>query len=307
MTAPEAASSGTGMEIMLELELLKRYQAGLATRDFDLIESCRHPDFQSIWPQTGERVVGHDADRRIHESYPGYPDHDALRMVGHEARFVTPRSPTPTYSIHPILVTGGGDLWVGQQRLTYGSGETWLAILVVEMLAGLVHRETAWFGPILEPPEWRADLVEPLEARAPAGFLTTTASPGATATRKRAMEAFAARLSADPDTAIGTLFHDDSVWELPQSGERIVGAGRIAAAHRADPHQPAHTLRRALAVGDLAIVELHTHVDDERSWTVGIADFEGERVRRMTAYRIPRQDAPAWRAEWVELLADDER
>ena len=52
-------------------EVVRRYLEISAERDFDSLASLRHPDWQSLWPQSGERVVGHAHWAEIAQSYPG--------------------------------------------------------------------------------------------------------------------------------------------------------------------------------------------------------------------------------------------
>lgn len=63
-------------------------------------------------------------------------------------------------------------------------------------------------------------------------------------------------------------FHEDSVMEYPQSGERIVGGENRRAAYGAFPALPTITPRRIVVSGDVAVVE-----------------------------------AAEWRAEWVESMS----
>ena len=59
----------------------------------------RHPDWYEDWPQSGERVRGHDAYRRIHENYPaGMPHVDVPEIQGAEDRWVM----TPSMTIQRV-------------------------------------------------------------------------------------------------------------------------------------------------------------------------------------------------------------
>ena len=52
-------------------EVVRRYLETSAAKDFDALASLRHPDWQSLWPQSGERVVGHAHWAEIAQNYPG--------------------------------------------------------------------------------------------------------------------------------------------------------------------------------------------------------------------------------------------
>jgi hypothetical protein len=45
-------------------EIARRYAAAAARFDLDEMTALRHPAWQASWPQSGERVLGNDNDRR---------------------------------------------------------------------------------------------------------------------------------------------------------------------------------------------------------------------------------------------------
>jgi hypothetical protein len=45
-------------------EIARRYAAAAARFDLDEMTALRHPARQASWPQSGERVLGNDNDRR---------------------------------------------------------------------------------------------------------------------------------------------------------------------------------------------------------------------------------------------------
>jgi hypothetical protein len=138
-------------------EVARRYFEANARNDLDALESLRTPDWQMRWPSTGELVASSQAYRAIHEHYPGgYPRFDDLRIVGTEDRYVV----TPANTV--VRVAGGGDVWIGEARLAYGDGSEWYGVKMLELRDGLVHRETDYWSPAMEPPAWRRDLTEQL-------------------------------------------------------------------------------------------------------------------------------------------------
>ena len=55
--------------------------------DWATMARLRHADFVEDWPQSGERIVGHENYRSIHENYPGGNPGSAIdRVVGTEDR-----------------------------------------------------------------------------------------------------------------------------------------------------------------------------------------------------------------------------
>lgn len=107
-----------------------------AEREFDL----RRRDFVMEMPQSGERVRGREAMRQLQERFPGGGPSIALRRV-----------------------VGGDRVWVAEANADYGD-DPWHVIVIFELDDdGLIARETRYYTQALEAPEWRADLVEPIE------------------------------------------------------------------------------------------------------------------------------------------------
>jgi hypothetical protein len=122
--------------------------------DYDALGELRHPDFMEEWPQTGERILGHEAYRKIHENYPGgVPAVEPKRIIGSEDRLVL--SPSSI----PIRVEGRGDLYTIEAVNKYPSGETYYVVVILELREGKVWRQKTYFAPPFEPPEWRAEWV----------------------------------------------------------------------------------------------------------------------------------------------------
>jgi SnoaL-like domain len=143
------------MAVNRNAELAQAYASAVASNDFDALAKLRTPDWVEDWPQSGERVVGHDRYRAIHEQFPGgYPDVDLQRVVGTEDRWVV----TPSMTVQRI--TGSGDVWVIEGVNTYGDGSRYQIVAIVEMHDGRVRHQRTYFAEAFEPPAWRADYVE---------------------------------------------------------------------------------------------------------------------------------------------------
>jgi hypothetical protein len=90
-------------------------------------------------PQSGERIRGRERMRAFQEAYPNPP------------------------SIQPRRVVGAGDVWVVEARSDYGDGQIFNVAMIVEFRDGRIWRDTRYYAQPFEPPEWRAQWVEPLE------------------------------------------------------------------------------------------------------------------------------------------------
>ena len=119
----------------------KTLTAMVTNLDADAEYELRHEDFVADMPQSGERIRGRDNMRALQQAFP--PDR------------------VPTFQVRRI--TGGGDVWTVEAAGDYG-GEAFLVVVIVELRDGRIWRETRYYPPPFEPPEWRAQWVEPMEA-----------------------------------------------------------------------------------------------------------------------------------------------
>jgi ketosteroid isomerase-like protein len=96
-------------------------------------------------------------------------------------------------------------------------------------------------------------------------------------------------------------FHEDSVIEYPQSGERIVGRENRRAVYEAFPGLPTVTPRRIMAAGELAILEAGFDYGDGVAWhAIIVFELRDGRIARERAYWAQPFAAAEWRADWVE-------
>ena len=64
-------------------DIARRYAEASCRRDVDAMLALRHPEWQAIWPQSGERVPSSADYLRIVDNYPGgYPTSEVERVVG---------------------------------------------------------------------------------------------------------------------------------------------------------------------------------------------------------------------------------
>ena len=128
---------------------------GAFPSDFDTLERLRDPGYVEDWPQSGERIRGHENYRKVHEAYPGgLPTAETRRIVGAEDRVVM----SPSFTI--VRISGAGDVYTVEGTLSYPEGITTHLVAILELHDGRVVRATHYFADPFDPPEWRADWVE---------------------------------------------------------------------------------------------------------------------------------------------------
>lgn len=135
-------------------EIVQRYVDAFPD-DFDTLGELRHRDYVEEWPQSGERIRGHDNYRKIHEQYPGgLPTAETRRMLGCEDRWIM----TPSFTL--LRITGTGDVYTFEGALTYPGGERTHLLAILELRDGKVFRATNYFADPFPAPQWRAPWVE---------------------------------------------------------------------------------------------------------------------------------------------------
>ncbi len=139
-------------------EVIRAYLDAHTRHDYEALKRLRTPDWLEEWPQSGERVRGHANDEAIMTGWPGgTPMGQPRRLVGSEDRWVM----TPSWTYQRLV--GSGEAWWADAVGQYPDGSTWFAIGMFELRDGQVSRETWYFAPTLEAPEWRAPWVERME------------------------------------------------------------------------------------------------------------------------------------------------
>ncbi len=123
--------------------------------DYETLADLRHPDFVEEWPQSGERIRGHDAHRRIHENYAGgAPRPNPIGVVGAQDRWVV----TPSYTV--LGIVGAGDEFTTVGLGSYPDGSTAYVVSVLRLRDGKVAKATTFFAAPFEAPAWRAGWIE---------------------------------------------------------------------------------------------------------------------------------------------------
>ena len=103
------------------------------------------------------------------------------------------------------------------------------------------------------------------------------------------------------------LRHEDVVIDMPQSGERIRGRDHMKAMQEAYPGPPTITVRRVVGSGDVWLVEGRSDYGGRIYHIANILEFREGKIMRETRYYADPFEAPAWRAQWVELIEEESR
>jgi hypothetical protein len=147
-------------ESMSGRAVVERYAEALAKNDSELIRQLLHPDYVGRYPQSGEVIRGPANLVAIGEHYPGAAGGnlgtDVREVRGQDDQFITP--PIPAW--HVIHLAGSGDEFTLTGTIRYPNGEIWHSVILITLRNAKVWRETDYFAPPFEMPEWRAPYVE---------------------------------------------------------------------------------------------------------------------------------------------------
>ena len=136
-------------------EIVHEYARAAAELDVEAMTRLRHPDWSVMWPQSGERVMSSESFAEIIKRYPGgAPTTKVQRIVGGEDRWIVTASNTA------VRVAGTGDAWWGEWRVTYPDGQVYDCVDLIELREGKVWRETVYWAPPFDAPDWRRPFVE---------------------------------------------------------------------------------------------------------------------------------------------------
>jgi SnoaL-like domain len=143
---------------MANRQVVEAYARSVAENDTDNLEALLADDYIGRYPQSGELIRGVAARRAIGERYPGQDSaklsSNVERILGQDDQFV----PGPSWNL--IHLTGSGDEFSMVGTVTYPNGETWHAVMLLTLRGGKIWRETDYFAPPFQRPEWRASITE---------------------------------------------------------------------------------------------------------------------------------------------------
>ena len=136
-------------------ETVENFYKVINARDFDAWEKMLDRDYLWEMPQSGERVRGVKNNCEMNKNYPGLPTAEPPRISGSEDKWIT----TPSWTV--LKVTGSGDNYTGECKVTYPDGSVWHAVDIFTFRQGKILHQVAYFGTSLEAPDWRAPWREP--------------------------------------------------------------------------------------------------------------------------------------------------
>ena len=135
-------------------EIVREYARASAEANLEALASLRHPEWTVMWPQSGERVTSSDSYAEIIRRYPGgRPTSKVERIVGSEDQWVVTGVGTV------VRVGGTGDAWWSSWTVQYPDGQVYHCVDLIELEDGKVHRETVYWAPPFDAPDWRRPFV----------------------------------------------------------------------------------------------------------------------------------------------------
>jgi ketosteroid isomerase-like protein len=124
--------------------VVERYRKAIESGDMAefaaALDDSAADDFVEEWPQSGERIVGLAAYRKINQSYES--------ATGTSPKMAVRR------------ISGSGDLYVVEGTIDYGDGVPVSYVGIAEFRDGKIAKLTEYFANPFEAPAWRAGMVE---------------------------------------------------------------------------------------------------------------------------------------------------
>ena len=137
-----------------------RFAAALRTGDWEGIAEVLHPDYIGTFPQSGEIIRGRDNYVAVYANFPtDLPSGEIVETIGGAEQGVHVSSPMP-FGMPIVTITGGGDTFTVRGTARYPNGDEYHVVTILELAAGQIIRETAYWAAPFEAPEWRSAWVE---------------------------------------------------------------------------------------------------------------------------------------------------
>ena len=304
-------------------DVILRFFEMTNTGDVESMEEVYDEEMLTLHPQTRERIQGLEAHRLMARGFQelgGITISEKERefLGGDEERYLL----TPLFTM--VKIQGTGETLVVTAKMRYPDGSDWYNIGLTTFRRGKLLKRVLFFAPTFDPPDWRAQWVEPLQSeRGVQVEQRGTAAPGVSAQVNRDTAARLYEIMDAGDYArLDEVFHPEVTTEYPQSGERVRGLEnlrnvmshypggnprvspqeRLLVGHRGEHTVPTATdsTMKLHDAGDRLVSSIKTRYPDGSDWyTVSVFSFLEGKISKQVVYFAPVMPAPEWRARWV--------
>ena len=159
LAAQESPETGSRGPSQADRDVVPRLYDLLDTGDYERLEEIFRAEVVTEYPQSGERVRGLENLRHVMQNYPGgHPrvSKDEMVLVGDQSEHRLPTADNSTLKIHDA-----GDRLFSSIRTRYPDGSDWYTVSIFAFSEGKISKQTAYFAPVMDAPEWRSQWVVP--------------------------------------------------------------------------------------------------------------------------------------------------
>ncbi len=100
----------------------------------------------------------------------------------------------------------------------------------------------------------------------------------------------------------GRLLHDNFVFELPQSKERVRGRANFVAFNANYPGRWHIAIQRMVASGDKVTTEITARSEEQTLTAISFFRIQDGKIIHIREFWPEPFPAQAWRAQWVEMM-----
>jgi ketosteroid isomerase-like protein len=119
---------------------------------------------------------------------------------------------------------------------------------------------------------------------------------------RRIVETFWAAFDRFEFETVAPMLHDDFVFEMPQSGERIRGRDNFIAMNRHYPGQWRITIVKLVASEDEIVTEITASYDEQNLPAISFFTLQDGKILHIREFWPEPFVAQDWRAQWVEKM-----
>jgi len=119
---------------------------------------------------------------------------------------------------------------------------------------------------------------------------------------RQIVESFWAAFDRFEFEAVAPLLHDDFVFEMPQSGERIRGGDNFIAMNRHYPGQWRIAVKKLIASGNEVVIEITASYGEQALPAISFFTLRDGKILHIREFWPEAFAAQEWRAQWVEKM-----